>query len=464
MVIKKIRYFLVIAAMLMIGGIPAYAAEIWTGSEYYDNNQTAAWGITEDRIIKGVNPGRVFSIREIEQSSAYATTRRADIGKKIEEALYWYNRSRLVYVRLFKVEGGQRVSVLLSNPVYMLCVEFDSDFVMVDDGSWISNGECCKLNEKTEWIMVIFRKDNGELNEGSGIDNNITNDIISGSSYRYIFFEPFNYTLKLNNGSYMGSSEDIKIERLGIEQITLPQPVREGYNFAGWKCEAGKTYKDTLEKEYDDGLFGDKIFYAVWEEIEPEKIVLDREYVIFEQNSNEAVSLNSSITPSDALNKSVRYISSDKSVVTVDSTGTIRPGKSGIARITALTANGIAAHCTVYVMGFEITVPTYCTLNEAYEIDIRIFNNGKEGMTGRKRVILDADDTVELVRVGDELTKYCVISESKTAYSASFVQKNGNILADRMDTGRVYYRLSPLDNIKKTGDYEGNVTFTVRVI
>lgn len=461
---KKVRNFFIIFIIMMLIPLRVSGNDYWTGSDYFNPNEGAAWGVTHDRIQKIENPGRAYRINDIGSYSAHITNNIRLIGESIENAFFWINKSRLAYVKLFKVKGGQNISFLFDKSIYLYCAEFNSSFIMVNDGRWGTNGTRYKLQDDTEWIMVVFRKVNGDLSEGSGLELEISGSDIEKYSQRYILFEPFVYTLNMNGGSYMGSTDSMNVERLGVEPITLPTPQRTGYRFTGWRSENGNIYNGTLENVFKEDLFRDTTLNAAWEEISPESISMDREYIIFEQNSNETVTLTPLLAPSDALNKTITFSSSDPSIAKVDSDGRVTPGKTGVARITAATANGLKAYCTVYVMGFEISVPTYCTLNEAYEININIYNNGSEGMNGRKHVILDSDDTVELVRVGDENTKYSVIAESKSDYSASFEHKKGGYLADRTETGKVYYRLSPSDSIKKTGDYEGNVTFTVSVL
>ena len=464
MIINKIRNIISIIIVMMLFSIQVSGADYWTGNDYFNPNEGTVWGVTHDRIQKIENPGRAYLINDISSYSAHITNNYRYIGKSIENAFFWINKSRLAYVKLFKVKGGQNISFLFDKSIYLYCSEFNSSFVMVNDGAWGTDGACYTLQDDTEWIMVVFRKINGDLSEGSGNEIEISSSDIEKYNQRYILFEPFMYTLNMNGGSYMGSADSIKMERLGVEPITLPIPQRSGYRFKGWKSESGNIYNETLENVFKEDLFKDTTLNAIWEEIRPESISMNREYVIFEQNSNETVTLTPQVSPADALNKTITFSSSDTSIAKVDSNGRVTPGKTGVARITAMTANGLKAYCTVYVMGFEISVPTYCTLNEAYEININIYNYGSEGMNGRKHVILDSDDTVELVRVGDKNTKYSVIAESKSDYSASFEHKKGGYLADRTETGKVYYRLSPSESIKKTGDYEGNVTFTVSVL
>lgn len=78
------------------------------------------------------------------------------------------------------------------------------------------------------------------------------------------------------------------------------------------------------------------------------------------------------------------FTSSDESIATVDADGKVTAGKTGVAEITARTANGMTAKCRIYVMGFEISLPSVCNVNQVYEVDINIYNNGSSDMEGRK--------------------------------------------------------------------------------
>lgn len=88
----------------------------------------------------------------------------------------------------------------------------------------------------------------------------------------------------------------------------------------------------------------------------------------------------------------------------------------------------MTAKCRIYVMGFEISLPSVCNVNQVYEVDINIYNNGSSDMEGRKRVIVDCDETVELVRVGDISTKCLAVAEKTAEYNGEFVLKNNEFL------------------------------------
>lgn len=464
MVNRKIYKIIAIIMIFIMVPIQVFGATYWTGKDVYNSNQGKEWGVSQESITKIKTPGRAYDVSDISQYSAHITNNENYIGKTVENAFFWINKSRLAYVKLLKVEGGQDVSFLFDKSIYLYCAEFDKNFVLINDGSWGTDGTRYTLNKNTVWIMIVFRKVNGDLSNGSGNDLELNSSDFSKYNQKYILFSPFIYTLKLNGGEYMKSTEDITMERLGVEKIKLPTPTRKGYIFKGWRSENGNLYSGTLSNTYTEDLFKDSTLTARWSEIKPTEVTFDKEYVILEQNSSESVTLKANILPGDAFDKSITYKSSDENIAKVSRSGKITPGVTGVATITGETFNGLITSCKVYVMGFDISVPTYCVLNKSYTINIKIYNNGKAGMQGRKRVLLDTESTMKVERVGDGNTRYNVVAESKIDTEGEFQSIKGTYLADTMDSQKIYYRLSPKENIKKAGDYEGNVTFTVNVL
>ena len=454
---------LIVTLVILLIPITISAAVYWSGKDYHNANEGEMWGVTHDSILKIENPGRAYNISDIGSYSAYVTNNPAYVGNKIENTFYWFNKSRLAYIKLFKVNGGQSVSFLFDKSIYLYCAEFDKDYVLINDGRWGTNGTRYTLMDNTAWIVVVFRQVNGDLSDGSGLELEIASKDVLKGDHHYILFEPFKYELNLNGGRYMGTTETIEMERLGVEKITLPTPTRSGYTFGGWKSKDGKIYNGTLDNVYDAALFKDTSFNAIWNEVGVSEVKLDREYVILEQNSGESYSLKVKITPDNALNKSITFTSSDTNVAKVDSNGKITAGKTGVATVTAKSASGAQAVCMVYVMGFNISIPSGCSLNQAYEINVSVYNNGSRGMTGRKKVILDADGEIELVRVGDEDTSYSILAESSTEYNTGYSKVGDGYLVNTEDSTKVYYRLKSEIPIEKAGDYEGNITFTVAV-
>lgn len=457
----------ILFAVLTIGLVPlaVNASVTWTGNGVYNEALSGdSWGVEADEIVKEYNPGRAYSIEDLPSYSAYISNISTLVGKNIRDGFYWYNKSRLGYVKLIKVRPGQEVSFLFSEERYVYFAEYSSDYTLLKEGSWITTGDKLRLQSKTEWIMLVFRNPNGDLGEGAGNDVNIEVEDISGLTLKYLILEPFVYTLNLNGGSYDNKTGSITIERLGVAELNLPIPVRSGYSFAGWKADDGRIYENGLPVEYNKALFANATLEAVWSEIMPQRIEFDRENAILDKDSGEKLKISAKVHPETALDTTIKWSSSDEDVAIVDSNGNVTPISPGKAEITATASNGVKQSCTVYVMGFEVSVPAYCSLDENYEIKVNIFYNGEPGMDNRKHVVLTADDRIRLVRVGDTKTCYDVLAEASLEYNGNFTNvEAGEYLVDTMDSVSVYYRLKSTDEIQKAGDYEGNITFTVSV-
>lgn len=460
---KKIKTAIIAVLILALLPIQVSGSNYWTGrGVYYPEKISECWDITEDEIIKETQPGRVFSIDNFENYSAYFTDVEEDVGKDISEAFRWANKSRLGYVKLIKVMPGQEVSFLFSEERYVYCAEFTGDYKLIKTGVWMSTGDVFKLQDHTEWIVLVFRLSNGDLSNNAGINNYMEVEDISELTHKYLILERFDYSFQLNGGMYENSNRDFILKRLGVEIMTMPVPVREGYEFMGWSSLGGTVYNGTLQTVYDEDLFRDNVFKANWRAINVEGIVLNETEIVLEENSNETFQLQAEIQPYNALDKSITWSTSDEKIARVDSNGIIYPVKTGMATITATSGNGVTATCKVYVMGFEVTVPSYCEVNKIYEIKVEVYNNGKETTKGRKRIILWTDDEVELIRNGDASTKCQVLSESSLEYGGSYNKINGNVIDTQIST-KVYFKMKSKNLVKKSGDYEGEITFTVSV-
>ena len=460
---KKIKTAIIAVLILALIPIQVSGSEYWTGCGYYCANKLSfSWNITADEIYKEIQPGRVFSIDDFENYSAHFTNVEEDVGNDISKAFRWINKSRLGYVKLIKVTPGQEVSFYFSEERYVYCAEFTGDYKLIKTGEWMSTGDVFKLQDETEWIVLVFRLPNGDLSANAGLEQFMEVEDISTLTHKYLILEPFVYSFMLNGGTYENSSQDFVLERLGVEIMAMPIPVRDGYEFMGWTSLGGTVYNGTLQTVYNEDLFKDNAFRANWREINVEGITLNENEIVLEANSDETFQLYAEIHPYNALDKSIKWSSSDETIARVDDMGVVYPGKTGVATITATTGNGIIATCKVYVMGFEITVPSYCEINQIYEIKVEVYNNGKANTTGRKRIILWTDDEVELIRNGDESTKCQVLSETSLEYGGTYNKVEKSVIDTQIST-QVYFKLKSKNLVKKAGDYEGEITFTVSV-
>lgn len=158
------------------------------------------------------------------------------------------------------------------------------------------------------------------------------------------------------------------------ESASAPEaPVREGYIFIGWDKEFSSITSDIIvTAQYNEDV---KIIAVTG-------VTLNKTVLTLTEGDSET--LTATIAPSDAANKSVRWISSDESVATV-SNGKITAVKEGTATITVITADGgKSASCTVTVKSnieppkysADVTVGTATTRGgETVTIPVSIANN-----------------------------------------------------------------------------------------
>ena len=81
--------------------------------------------------------------------------------------------------------------------------------------------------------------------------------------------------------------------------------------------------------------------------VRPASVTLDRQQLSMTAGSEAA--LSATVLPENASNRTVTWLSSDDSVVSVDASGRLTANKAGTAVITAKTVNGLTAGCAVTV-------------------------------------------------------------------------------------------------------------------
>ncbi len=159
---------------------------------------------------------------------------------------------------------------------------------------------------------------------------------------------PTTYTLTYNNtgGSGCGS----KTATSGNAWGTLCTPTRSGYTFKMWNTKADGTGTTvTTSTKASSNI----TVYAQWTKnsnssttIPVTNVSLDHDTLSLE--IGEQATLHATITPNNATNKGVTWVSSDTSVVIVNNNGVVTAKSSGTAEVTVRTNDG-GKEATAYI-------------------------------------------------------------------------------------------------------------------
>ncbi len=156
----------------------------------------------------------------------------------------------------------------------------------------------------------------------------------------------------------------------------LPVPVRENYKFLGWyqgQSGAGECY---TEESIMPGK--DTTLYALWEQV----VTVNLEKTEVYLQTSDKTQLKYTIAPLDAYDKTVKWESSDESVVTVDNLGNVTAIKKGTAQITVTTVSNKTATCDV-----TVTIKPSITVNkslisgyekETFQLSASVIGESKE--------------------------------------------------------------------------------------
>ena len=142
--------------------------------------------------------------------------------------------------------------------------------------------------------------------------------------------------------------------------MNLIVPVRSGYKFVGWNTKA-----DGSGVEIDEtGLWSGNIFskyrglcdenfnvtlYAQWEVSGPEVETITLSKTAATLQINGSLTLTATVTPDNAVDKTIKWTSSNEKVATVSAAGKVKAVANGKAVITATASNGVTAKCTITV-------------------------------------------------------------------------------------------------------------------
>ena len=310
---KHKKLITALAAVLLIAvSLGTYVNQTWAAYDTWNS-------LVELEFRTGVGEGQ-HSMTDVKIYGGRYTN---DVGEIYSDRSHFFDDiklealSRVTYGRKIRVASGQRLTIVAAKDdtadaggstenaglqFYWSVGEYDENGNIVFDGGWrgssgtwtvgvtengdtgygksgYPNGEDISTRQsKVRYVVPIFRWNNGDESVGSGSNSIITKEqIASMFSVFTMITDPFTYTFNLNGGQVNGSGSAVTMQRLGIENVSVPAtPTRPGYVFTGWKItstggkQAGKVYDaGQLAEMFTDGkywssLFADATFEAQW--------------------------------------------------------------------------------------------------------------------------------------------------------------------------------------------------------
>ena len=310
---KHKKIFTVLTAVLLIAvSLGVFAGKAWAAYDTWNS-------LVELEFRTGLGEGQ-HSMTDVRTYGGNYTN---DVGEIYSDRSHFFDdirleaSSRVTYTRKIRVASGQRLTIVAAQEdtadaggltenaglqFYWSVCEYDENGNIVFDGGWrgssgtwtvgvtengdtgygksgYPNGEDINTRQdKVRYVVPIFRWNNGDESAGSGSDYELKKwDIPNKFHVFTMITDPFTYTFNLNGGQVNGSGNAVTMQRLGIENVSVPAtPTRPGYVFTGWKItstggkQAGKVYDAgqlatmLSDSKYYSSLFANATFEAQW--------------------------------------------------------------------------------------------------------------------------------------------------------------------------------------------------------
>lgn len=144
---------------------------------------------------------------------------------------------------------------------------------------------------------------------------------------------------------------------------------------------------------------------SVKENVKPTSIMLSASKASLTEG--EALQLKATVSPSDAVDKTVTWMSDNTTVATVDNNGLVTAKSAGTANIIATTSNNLAAVCAITVKEKVIGEPTVWTGNYRVTSSHVENNPTREYQDGFEMTIVAKNGLYYITSMfGDDLTEY----------------------------------------------------------
>lgn len=144
---------------------------------------------------------------------------------------------------------------------------------------------------------------------------------------------------------------------------------------------------------------------SVKENVKPTSITLSASKASLTEG--ETLQLTATVSPSDAVDKTVTWMSDNTTIATVDNKGLVTAKSAGTANIIATTSNNLAAVCTITVNEEIIGEPTVWSGNYRVASSHVENNPTREYQDGFEMTIAEKDGLYYITSMfGDDLTEY----------------------------------------------------------
>ena len=268
-------------------------------------------------------------------------------------------------------DDGEAITITESTTLYALWNATPYAVVFNAQGG---TGEMANLSinyDQTKSLTTVGFTKTGYTFEGWTATEGSSNvDYADGANYTmqststvtlYAVWTANVYTVSFHANGGEGNMSDQTITYDDTAVLTANTFTRIGYTFAGWATSANGNAVYADGANYTMQSADTVVLYAVWQEIKPNSINIDKTSATIKDN--ETLQLTATVAPDTALDTSVAWTSSNTNVAEVDSNGLVTAKTAGTATITA-TCNGntsVYAECalTVEVSGINVQYMEY---------------------------------------------------------------------------------------------------------